>query len=383
MSSGTSFWSTWENCSGLTVFPVLDVSSGTNFREAWRGCSGLIQFPLLDTSSGSDFVNTWRNCAGITTFPALDLSNGTTFEEAWRDCSSLTTFPANMFDTCLATNFTNAWNNCALNETSVNNILISIDTAGTTNGTLDIIGGTSSAPTGAGLIAKANLEAKGWTISAPNAFDPIDLSPAAWWDFSDVSSVTTSGAEITDIDDKSGNGWTLSQTTSSQRPTYDTAAINGLNAALWPSSDNDDFLQTASDTFTTAEFYIVAKFANSDFSNYESTLNPTNSGGGWTTGNASDGGLFFGNNVYLNGDNATNRYLDMRPEMSSTCLFRFTPASTLESTTGVVLGTDRIFASLGRGWNGHICEVIAFPSVLSSGDRADLETNLMNKWGII
>jgi hypothetical protein len=216
------------------------------------------------------------------------------------------------------------------------------------------------------------------------AFDPLSLSPVAWWDASDASTVTTSGGAITDWADKSGNGWTLSQATSSQRPTYDTAAINGLNAALWPSANNDDFLQSASATFTTAEFYIVAKFANSDFNNFESTLNPNSSAEGWTTGSGSGGGLFFNTtmDVYLNGNNGTSRKLDMRTEMSSTCLFRFVPTTTRESTTGVVMGTDRNNASLGRGWNGHICEAIVLSSVLSSDDRGLTETYLMDKWGI-
>jgi hypothetical protein len=70
-----------------------------------------------------------------------------------------------MFDTCLATNFPNAWQNCALDQTSVDNILVSIDTAGQFNGTLGIDNGASSPPGPAGLAAKANLITRGWTVT--------------------------------------------------------------------------------------------------------------------------------------------------------------------------------------------------------------------------
>jgi hypothetical protein len=69
-----------------------------------------------------------------------------------------------VFDNCLATNFTNAWQSCALSQESVDNILVSLDTAGQSNGVVNLDGGTSSAPGTAGLAAKASLQAKGWTV---------------------------------------------------------------------------------------------------------------------------------------------------------------------------------------------------------------------------
>jgi hypothetical protein len=69
-----------------------------------------------------------------------------------------------MFDSCLATNYANAWTNCALSQQSVDNILVSLDTSGRLNGTVHLNSGTSSAPGPAGLAAKANLIAKGWSV---------------------------------------------------------------------------------------------------------------------------------------------------------------------------------------------------------------------------
>jgi hypothetical protein len=122
---------------------------------------------LLDVSNGVSFYGAWNNCISLTSFPLLDVSSGTNFNGAWFDCNSLTTFPAGMFDSCSTSNssaFSFAWQSCALNQTSVDNILVSLDTSGITNKIVHINGGTSSAPGAAGLAAKASLEGKGWTV---------------------------------------------------------------------------------------------------------------------------------------------------------------------------------------------------------------------------
>jgi hypothetical protein len=53
----------------------------------------------------------------------------------------------------------------ALSQSSVNAILVAIDTAGYSNGTLNLGAGTNSAPSGAGSTAKTSLQGKGWTVT--------------------------------------------------------------------------------------------------------------------------------------------------------------------------------------------------------------------------
>ena len=194
-SSSTSFGSTWKGCSSLTLFPLINTSIGTNFSNTWNGCSSLTSFPLINTSSGTGFNNTWRNCSSLTSFPLINTSSGnsfafawvnassltsfpscdfssaTSFTFTWSGCSSLTTFPANMFDTTgtLSSNaFGQAWTNCALTAQSIENILVSLDTNGTSNIDLNISGGTNAAKTtwsAAANTAYNNLITKGWTIA--------------------------------------------------------------------------------------------------------------------------------------------------------------------------------------------------------------------------
>jgi len=75
------------------------------------------------------------------------------------EVNDLTTFDYNvgwtvMHDLLLSDN--------SLTEASVNSILVNADTSGITSGTIDLE--LNAAPTGAGLVAKANLIAKGVTV---------------------------------------------------------------------------------------------------------------------------------------------------------------------------------------------------------------------------
>ena len=170
-SSGANFQSAWSVCSSLTSFPLIDTSSGTRFDDTWNSCSSLTSFPLIDTSSGTSFTSAWKFCSSLTSFPALDFSSGTVFNAAWFNCDSLTTYPANQFDTTgtlLSYAFSNSWYGCALTAQSIENILVSLDTNGASNISLNIDGGTNAAKTTwstAANTAYTNLINKGWTIS--------------------------------------------------------------------------------------------------------------------------------------------------------------------------------------------------------------------------
>ncbi|MBS3739606.1 MAG: hypothetical protein KGY51_11545, partial [Psychroflexus sp.] len=83
---------------------------------------------------------------------------------------SLTSFPANMFDNNNASNYDRAFENNALDQQSVDNILISIEASAQanniTNGTLDIDGGTNATPSATGQAAADSLRNTfGWTVT--------------------------------------------------------------------------------------------------------------------------------------------------------------------------------------------------------------------------
>jgi hypothetical protein len=87
---------------------------------------------------------------------------------AWFGCTSLADFPANLFDNTTCTRYLDAFTGCALTATSIENILVSINTANTSNGNLGLSGGTNAVKTS--WTANANtaydaLVARGWTIT--------------------------------------------------------------------------------------------------------------------------------------------------------------------------------------------------------------------------
>lgn len=168
-----SLFRAWRGAAFMTSFecPFHVTSHVSNFQEAWRGCISLTSFPSLDVSSGINLAAAWRSCSSLTSFPLLDVSSGIRFDSAWHSCTNLANFPANMFDTTgtLVSNaFGNTWAACALTAQSIENILVSLDTNGASNITLNISGGTNAAKTTwstAANTAYDNLITKGWTIS--------------------------------------------------------------------------------------------------------------------------------------------------------------------------------------------------------------------------
>jgi hypothetical protein len=170
----TNFTEAWSGCSSLTSFPLIDTSAGTNFINTWFNCSSLTSFPLINTSSGTNFTNAWRNCYALTSFPLININNGTNFTFCWEDCNTLTDFPAGMFDSWtgvpVPSCFVETWGACgALTTTSVENILVSIDTSGVsapatnTEITIDynVSTGALTTPT---TDAITSLKGKSWTI---------------------------------------------------------------------------------------------------------------------------------------------------------------------------------------------------------------------------
>lgn len=191
--SVTNFQSAWENCSSLTSFPLIDTSNGTSFRFAWFGCSSLTSFPLINTSSGTNFQNAWQSCSSLTSFPLLDTSSGTNFQGAWQSCTSLANYPANAFDTNIATNYTSAFLTTNLTTQSIDDILVSLDTSGVSNGTFNQSGG--QAPSVVGETAIDNLVSKGWTIVVTGGYTPPDFT----------TNLVASYSFDTDFSDYTGN----------------------------------------------------------------------------------------------------------------------------------------------------------------------------------
>lgn len=86
-----------------------------------------------------------------------------------------------------------------------------------------------------GIIASSNYT---------SSFTPTDLpNLKAWYDAADTSSITASSNAVSQWNDKSGNGFNLTQTTSTRKPSSGTRTLNSKNVIDFDGTD--DYLQAA------------------------------------------------------------------------------------------------------------------------------------------
>jgi hypothetical protein len=241
ISSG--FNGAWRSCTSLTSFPLINTSSCTNFKGAWLDCSSLTSFPLLDTSSGTDFNNAFALCSSLESFPLLDFSNGTDFKGSWSGCSSLTSFPDNAFDNNIATNYTNAFLNTNLTTQSIDDILVSLDTCGVSNGTFTQSGG--QAPSATGEAAIDSLVGKGWTITVTGGYTPPQLlldeypNAAAAYSLRELSNASVGSAvvRVRRSSDNAEQDFTATEITDGTLTTF-TGANDGFVTVWYDQSGN-------------------------------------------------------------------------------------------------------------------------------------------------
>jgi hypothetical protein len=138
------------NCTALTsvlfdspgTYPNVPDFDSLNF----SGCTSLASI----TTSAGEVKTPSLNVTGCSALATLSLPSDTLATV------TVSTLPA-------AT--TVGLQGCALNVASVNAILVALDANGLSGGVVYLDLGTSAAPTGAGIIAAANLVSKGWTVA--------------------------------------------------------------------------------------------------------------------------------------------------------------------------------------------------------------------------
>jgi hypothetical protein len=140
---------------------VLDLSSLTSIGlSANIGISNTVVVIDLSALVSCESLN----ISQMNALTTLDLSSLTTMTGnlGGNDNPVLDTVVLNNALDCLDINFAG----CALTQTTVDAILLAIDTAGFTGGNLDLSGGTSSAPTnGFSNTNYVNLVNNGWTVN--------------------------------------------------------------------------------------------------------------------------------------------------------------------------------------------------------------------------
>lgn len=235
---------------------------------------------------------------------------------------------------------------------------------------------------------------------------PTEISGCVgWYDFSDSSSLTVTSGSIDACNDKSGNGFHLSAS-STNRPTLASAVRNGRNAAEFDGV-NDLMTATFSGTYTAATVFAVVypdtagggslgRILTRGASNlaYDGTntalrynapfTGATGNGGQRTAnGSAAQDQWHLASFTWNGGLNVAT---DITPYLSGvTSNAALTGTGDAVSTTGIndfILGNRSLADGADRGWDGYIGEIIIFNTALSTANRARVEAYLAAKWGI-
>lgn len=250
--------------------------------------------------------------------------------------------------------------------------------------------------------------------SAP-PFVPSDIANLkAWYDASDTATITVSGTAVTQWNDKSANGYNLTQGTAGKRPQSGTRTQNGLNAIDYDGSD--DVLAAS----TAANWAFLNNSGGSTY--FMAIYTDTASDGrmlldtcGTTTG-------FVGVYSYVKSTDAVNLVVvrgvggTVVSEQTTTQLatdntasywsFLSDPANATASNrckiwknganpintnieTAAVSNSNPQYplglggqSFLSESFDGLMCEVIFYSGLLSDTDRGKVETYLAAKWGI-
>ena len=209
-------------------------------------------------------------------------------------------------------------------------------------------------------------------------------SNALWIDASDGQTVTTSGAAVTLVTDRSGNGRSVSQSSSSMRPTLSSATRNGKKYLEFL-----DGQKLSSTNITIAQpltMFAVVRSGEVSNTNRQVVGNAPNvapviymNGGAWrqyagaevTSSKSIDTDWHYISAVY-NGSSST-MYVDGVPVITSG-----NPGSTGWSNAAFNIGNS---SDNGFGWIGDIGEAMLFSKALTDAERQHTEKYLARKWG--
>lgn len=242
-----------------------------------------------------------------------------------------------------------------------------------------------SALLGRGIYDRGILGANG-TGFDPRALAGTDTrglsNVSAWWDFSDVSTITLDALNlISRITDKTGNGWTMTQSTASNRPAL--GVMGPFTCADYGIASSDKALLSSMTTNTNAcEVAIVCCYDESTSMVFAASVWSQNTGAAlWGQGRTwNPGGGGFYTNVSQNGWTTTTPYASLPSAFNSLREPSVVQAWSLIDTNARTACIGQNVGVSGRNWRGRIGEVVTFNTILSWEQRTAVRLGLARKW---
>ena len=230
----------------------------------------------------------------------------------------------------------------------------------------------------------------GWT--------PTQISTSLWLDASDASTIILNATTVSQWNDKSGNGRSVSQANSSQQPLYTLGGLNGLNIADFDGADDVLNGNAVSNFFTNTSYsaFVVGlarTIATNDVLGYVNEAFYGDAGGyiamylrssnligayNWDGANKVATNAYTPNTVVIGYSELSSGSIRIRTNGGS-------ETATVSSNTASLSGAIQI----GRNYNsntfcldGKIAEIIFTNSALSTTNRQLIEGYLAWKWGL-
>lgn len=235
---------------------------------------------------------------------------------------------------------------------------------------------------------------------------PMFANLQLWFDASDLSTITSASNLVSQWNDKSGNGYNVTQGTSASQPTTGTTTKNGLNVLVFAASKQMTRTTTTSlgQNVTGTTVYTVHRLdsgsATRELFRYNDSggvntrvscrVNPTNilvmtgrtveaDSLQSASSSAQTMGLYrIQTGVFDYGNRRLRQYLEkilngfVDPYQTAT-----TTANTASS--GLAVGSNGVSASY---WDGAICEILVYHAVHNEPEITAINDYLNRKWAI-
>lgn len=233
-------------------------------------------------------------------------------------------------------------------------------------------------------------------------FSPAQMAPKAWWDASDTTTITESSGAVSQWNDKSGNGYNLTQSTGAAQPTTNSVTKNGLNVLKFDGGDVMNYSGTTGmdvgNATVVGVFEETTTVTNAGFfAAYASTGNDFNSTSALLLESGTSSILFYtvrnSANAAVSGSGVTPFAVWTSVLTSGTLVARRNQQAIAVSTATGTWGTANGGFLVGGRWssgaisatnrlNGNVAEIIVFDRELNFPEYDFLNRYLMTKWGI-
>lgn len=230
-------------------------------------------------------------------------------------------------------------------------------------------------------------------VKSSASFTPASISGLEnWYDCSDESTMTVSGSDISQLNDKSGNARHATMATSTKRPDKVTSCQNGLTCCRFDGTDDNFVASTGTDRST---FSVVAVLKSSRQRRFDAIIDTVSGVTGDLTLEVGSGNNtidFWINNVSAAatsvGTWSASTVFDAMFTYNNSTLVTYinNAGSGSQSSSGRVFRQNFAiggnYASAGFfHWKDDIYEVLIYSKVLDSTERSNLRTYFTAKWG--